>query len=214
MMSQGHSNEIESTPRLPRRKWPIISAVVVAAIIGLWQYWSWGPYTVTLDVPATKTKDFVVECWYGSHSFHGVMTNNRDISIAGGSDTISCPRHFLGPYGAGMKVSVYHPKYVEFSVHGEGKIDSKPIVLRPRALSEVMAEQETQDKKREVLARQISRMEFNYLPEFNQSERNALADRYVVGLQEFTRQAGGIYSPHYDDKTLEYLDKLFRKPRQ
>jgi hypothetical protein len=195
-------------------KLPAIVVVLIAAVlVGLWQYWSWGPYTVRLEAPATKTNDFVVECRYGVASFHSIGGPASNIFITGNGQSVTCPRRFLWPFGVGISVHVYHPEYQEQWFHSGEKHMGGPIMLRPQALSEVMAQQDTEDKKRVVLSTHIMRMESRYLPEFDLRGRNVLADRYVSDLQEFTRQAGGIYSPHYDDQTLEYIDDLFRKPR-
>lgn len=202
-----------SAVRRPARKFPVVLFVLVAAaVIGVWQYWSWGPYTVTLEAEGTETKDFVVGCWYGTKGFHAVELLHRDVFIIGSGQRMKCPRHFLGPFGTGVTISIYHPTYQEQSLHTARKSVDDITVLRPMPLRKVLDEQKKQTEKRQVLAKHINTLEHLYLPEFKSSERHAMADRYVGDLQELVRLAGGIYKAHYDDRTLEYVDILFRNP--
>lgn len=187
--------------------------LVAALVVGVWQYWSWGPYTVTLEAEGTETKDFVVVCSYGMKWIESRAMVRRHVYITGHGQNVKCPRHFLGPFGIGMTARVYHPQYEEQSSHTDDKFMDGSVVLRPRALSGVMDELGIQAEQRQVLYRHMRMLEHNYLPEFDLSVRQVLADRYVEKLQQYTELYGGLYSANYDEKTLAYIDNLFRKPR-
>lgn len=186
--------------------------LVAALVVGVWQYWSWGPYTVTLEAEGTETKDFVVECSYATKWVHSVERLYAHASVIGHGQSVKCPRHFLGPFGVGMTASIYHPEYQERWFHTREKAVTKTIILRPQELDMVLAEKNLNLDTKQIMTRHISGIEHHYLPVFDADDRRLLAERYVERLQGFALLAGGIYDSDDDKKVMEYIDSLFRSP--
>lgn len=203
-----------SAVRRPARKFPVVPFVLVAAaVIGVWQYWSWGPYTVTLEAEGMETKDFVVVCSYTMGWIHSVEGLYEHKFIMGHGQSVKCPRHFLGPLGFGMTASVTHPEYHWSSYHASTKKENRSIVLTPRRFSSFLDELPKRDDPKHVMSEHIYTLEHYYLPAFDAGERSALSRRYVHELQYLVARAGGFkYFSAGDPKSIEYIEDMFKRP--
>lgn len=200
--------------RKARRSPLTLLVLLLLGILAMWQFWSWGPYTVQLTELDVSTQDFVIECSYGAAGLHGVHRVYAEVHIVAPNERITCPRRFLGPTGTGMHAIVIHPLHTWASAHKSDKFDQEPALLAPVHIDAKLAQLTSDHERRYAIRQHISALEYKYLRQFEPTHRLTLADAYVETLQQSVLVSGSPYIENGQQgaRPLASIDKLFRRP--